>query len=79
MRNKKKQTIKAIKISVGNNDNHNNENKRNSNKNNNDNSNNNGLKDGQNGRLEKKETLIRTFDKNFIKALFVLKIFKLFS
>ena len=31
-----------------------------SNKNNNDNSNNNDLKDGQNDRLEKRETLIRT-------------------
>ena len=38
----------------------NNENKRSSNKNNNDNSNNNDLKHGQDDKLEKKETLIRT-------------------
>ena len=38
----------------------NNESKRSGNKHNDDNSNNNVLKDGQNDRLEKKETLIRT-------------------
>ena len=62
--NKKK--TKALKKSVENNNNQdkaeydNNENKRSSNKNENDNSNNNDLKDGQNYRLKKKKTLIRT-------------------
>ena len=44
---------------ASNNRENNTENNRSSNKNNNDNSNNNDLKDGQNDRLEKKETLIR--------------------
>ena len=48
----------SIRIKVSNNRKNNNENKRSSNENN-DNSNNNDLKDGQNDRLEKKETLIR--------------------
>ena len=49
----------------------NNENKRSSDKNNNYNSNNNELKDGQNDRLEKKETLIRT--RNWSGFLYAFK------
>ena len=81
-RNKKKQAIKVLKKRVENNNNNhckafnnrlnNNENKRSSNKKNKndiDNSDNNDLKDGQNDRLEKKGTFIRTKNWSDLYAL----------